>query len=486
MNKNHYFVFAAIVLMTLGGFYFYEPLPFVGAADNTIIEPLFGYAWGAQTADTDGNPEGGIGWISFNYKNCDSNGDGVVDTLNPGCGGNGLSGVDLGIYKVEMNISTNNLKNGELYGYAWSANYGWVKFGPAQDVLLRDILDAPKDPKKWAYLDGNKLKGWARACSVFVSGCDGALADSADLGGWDGWISLSGLTTTSASYGVAYDDGAKKFSGYAWGGGAEMQEGVNYSSQSPGWIKFSDTDGEWGVTVGQPKAGALVASCKATKDGNVFSPITQNTPFQWKIVPEGGTSNGGYKYGWGTDVTGPTSDDPFSVTVSYLAGDEKLRQTGFVIVNNKATMAECRERVVDNMIPTLTLSASPTSISREVFTGGAGGVINSIATAAILNPTGPSCSGLVALSIERVTNTTTGVIVPNNGSYSLSPTTVQTGDPEQIQITLSKDYGYPWSRGNYSFVIKGVKTGADCSTNDATATVNLRLRTPGEGSYIEI
>lgn len=135
-----------------------------------------GYAWastdvGGQTTST------GMGWISFEGTN----------------------------YGVQ--IDSNRLMN----GYAWIGGNtdflgnpitgGWVNFNnngcPAADV---DGLNCQPQ----IISDGSsgwEMLGWARACAVFSNpiGCTGALKPAAELGGWDGWISLNCRNTNSCA-----------------------------------------------------------------------------------------------------------------------------------------------------------------------------------------------------------------------------------------------------------------------------------------------
>ncbi|HLP44021.1 MAG TPA: hypothetical protein VK145_01970, partial [Candidatus Nanoarchaeia archaeon] len=80
---------------------------------------LCGFAWGATTEPI--TPKMGVGWISFNSKDCDVNGDGTVD---------GSDGANIACpvgpitsYGVTVDASQN------LDGYAWSNTLGWLKFG---------------------------------------------------------------------------------------------------------------------------------------------------------------------------------------------------------------------------------------------------------------------------------------------------------------------------------------------------------------------
>jgi len=158
----------------------------VGATDT---DNVYGYAWSDS-----------IGWISFNNTNH-------------------AGAVTYGV-KIE--------EDGNLTGYAWSSNVGWINF------------DATETGKTSANvnLETKAISGWARACSVFSSGCSGAL--SANTGGWDGWINLGAEGT---SPGVWIDDDGN-FQGYAWGGGTVI-----------GWISFSGptlNGDSYGVTTDFP------------------------------------------------------------------------------------------------------------------------------------------------------------------------------------------------------------------------------------------
>ncbi|MCX6752661.1 MAG: hypothetical protein NTZ87_04170 [Candidatus Nomurabacteria bacterium] len=137
---------------------------------------LHGWAWSSN-----------IGWISFNSSDA-------------GAGG--------GPYKVSVDAS------GNLNGYAWSSNIGWIKFGG-----LSGFPSGGGTQAQDAQINGNNLKGWARALSYG--------------GGWDGWISLSGA---GPNYGPTISDNT--ITGYAWG------------SDVVGWIDFSATTSGGGTTNG--------------------------------------------------------------------------------------------------------------------------------------------------------------------------------------------------------------------------------------------
>jgi len=70
-----------------------------------------------------------------------------------------------------------------------------------------------------------EMYGWARACSVFQSGCSGALKPLSKTGRWDGWIKLNGTAQDSRPYGPFLVSGTpSEFEGWAWGGDPNDEE----------------------------------------------------------------------------------------------------------------------------------------------------------------------------------------------------------------------------------------------------------------------
>lgn len=152
---------------------------------------LSGYAWSDN-----------IGWISFNCTN-----DSSCGTSNYGVTVNGTSG--------------------DLSGYAWSDNVGWVSFNPS------DVVGCPSSPctPNISRVTGN-ASGWFRV----LSGVGGS--------GWDGWVSLSGVTATGMV-----------ISGYAWGsdvvGWVDMSavvSSINLKNIPTGTISASPTSVNGGAT----------------------------------------------------------------------------------------------------------------------------------------------------------------------------------------------------------------------------------------------
>jgi len=160
-----------------------------GVSDNVT-----GWLWGgsedanlaAPGIPNDGN-ETGAGWISMNGSN------------------------------YGVNIPSGE---GNLSGYAWSENLGWIGFNPS------DVSDCGGDPARRV---GNELRGYARIMGIKQEMVNG------NAGGWMGCISLRGT-----NYGVSIDPSSGKLSGYGWNGennndpavGANVANGI-------GWIDFS-------------------------------------------------------------------------------------------------------------------------------------------------------------------------------------------------------------------------------------------------------
>lgn len=159
--------------------------PFVVSAGTE--HNMSGWAWSSN-----------IGWISFNSEN-----DHDPDTA--------------GIQPSAVNYGVNRNVDDTITGYAWSPHIGWIQFG---GFSLSDFPSGGGGTQAQnANINGNNLKGWARAIG-------------ADDNGWDGWIALSGA---GPNYGVILS--GNSLVGYAWG------------SSVVGWVSF-DIAGADGVIIG--------------------------------------------------------------------------------------------------------------------------------------------------------------------------------------------------------------------------------------------
>lgn len=126
-----------------------------------------------------------VGWISAN-------------NTNPTAGGN----VPYGIYIPES--------DGEVTGYAWSQNLGYIVF----DNYSGYLDNCPAEPCSSRRV-GDNLQGWARFLEIKKA------LDVNNSGGWEGWIKLN-----PKNGGVSIDKTTGNLKGYAW-------------SNELGWIDFS-------------------------------------------------------------------------------------------------------------------------------------------------------------------------------------------------------------------------------------------------------
>ncbi len=213
---------------------------FASASENVT-----GYAWSSN-----------IGWLSMN--NCQ----------NGTCGPQG--------YGVSM-MST---APGTISGYAWSSNIGWVTFNDTgcPSTVSGCTGGASID---WAHPNSDStvnLKGWARACSVFASGCSGALAADTRRGGWDGFISLNG-----SNWGGKLNPTTGVVTGYAWG------------SEIIGWMSLT------GMQIGIPPQQPVTVTL-ASADACI--PAGQKGRFTWDVTPHSATSRYNTGGGAGPNIGG--------------------------------------------------------------------------------------------------------------------------------------------------------------------------------------
>lgn len=209
-HKFLFILFAILFLGFAGGVFFVEldDIVKVDVAQATLFNPengtgdsVRGFAWSPN-----------FGWISFNSSDCDLDGNGSFgdDGAPAGCPSASVEFHDYGV-----NIETGT---GIFDGFAWSANLGWIYFGPDANLgIYGNALqaDAPEVPFQWATYnyDDNSVVGWAKALSL----------------GDNGWIKFDGIWQS-----VSIDFASGNFSGYAWNG--------NDSGESIGWISFNCED----------------------------------------------------------------------------------------------------------------------------------------------------------------------------------------------------------------------------------------------------
>ncbi len=177
-------------------------------AESAPSDNLSGYAWSDN-----------IGWISMNCtdENCGS-----------------------------TNYGVRVAPDGTLSGYAWSDNIGWISFNAAD---VNGCLEAPCTPT--LNRTTGEVTGWAKA----IAG--GGL----NAGGWDGYIRLSGMSSSGDRYFVSVTNCA--WGGYAWG------------SDVVGWIDF---DGHARSVTGTGDACVTLSYPNLTPESfNPAGPFTKDT-----------------------------------------------------------------------------------------------------------------------------------------------------------------------------------------------------------------
>ena len=175
--RKHFLTFSFAVTSLAGALIFLTGA--VSANAFHTPEELHGFAWSST-----------VGWIGMNCA------DSASCATTP--------------YKVVRTGDT-------LSGFAWSSSIGWISFTPEGPF--------PEAPQETARFTGDTLTGWARACTVFVSGCSGTLRPQSERGGWDGWIKLSGIAKDGNPYGVKLTGSA--FSGFSFG--ADILQWIDWS-----------------------------------------------------------------------------------------------------------------------------------------------------------------------------------------------------------------------------------------------------------------
>lgn len=198
----------------------------VGAAIKTYTyagtgQSGAGFPWGGSEEQSDGNPnnglsgyETGVGWISMNSINCDTNGSGSIDAGDSAPSGCPPIGTAIPNYGVDIPASDDNVT-----GYAWSPNIGWIDFAPVPDPTYPTVATGD-DYSYAAQRVGDELRGWARIVGIQT--------ESGNSGGWQGWIRLHSDSDDPVSYGldITKMDGTGNNPTYAW-------------SDELGWVDFS-------------------------------------------------------------------------------------------------------------------------------------------------------------------------------------------------------------------------------------------------------
>lgn len=250
---------------------------------------IWGYAWSDR-----------IGSISFSCKNCDANDDGFIDPGVCGGGGVGITGLSQD-YGVDIDGPTEG-NTGNFSGYTWaggginpdgsfSPTIGWISFN-ALEFGACPVGFGPCQPN--VSLTTGAVTGYARACTVFQSGCSGALKPDSELGGWEGWIRLSG---TWPPNGVTLNSGVgppSEFQGWAWGG-----DDIDGYEAIIGWISFNGDNvaggADYAVYTNLSINNAPTAAISPTTTGNYCFAASPPIFLNWTFNDVDGDTQSAYQ-----------------------------------------------------------------------------------------------------------------------------------------------------------------------------------------------
>ena len=220
---------------------------------------LTGWAWSSNT-----------GWISLN---CDTGGayNSQTHTNNDICNNSD--------YKVQVGADRNH----RLIGYAWSDNVGWIRFSGLSGCPSGSCT-AQIEPKG----EGWQMTGWARACTVFQSGCSGALKPDNEKGGWDGWISLN-CNNSSGTCASIDSHGSFAYYGVQIATDGSVQRGTSangsfaWGSDVIGWLSFNRASIE----------NICQANVQYSCNGDISQHLVNNIWCAQSLTEEDCTLNGG-------------------------------------------------------------------------------------------------------------------------------------------------------------------------------------------------
>ncbi|MDO8600019.1 MAG: hypothetical protein Q7R73_00150 [bacterium] len=327
MRKIAYAGFAVSVLAVL-------PLISHAAATDNIS----GFAW-----------SDGIGWVSMNCWN-DFNADNVIDD-------NRCTGIDPTTGRAYINYGVNAVNipgsKAELQGYAWSESVGWISFNPQGPYPPSNNVGlVPGHPVQLDKATG-KVTGWARSCAVFQSGCSGSLRDNLERGGWDGWVGFGDSAQAGSAYGgvVVTSSGNCVYQGWGWGGWDEASK-----SDPIGWLKMNPSRGVGVRGSGDaclPGTGTNLPVVNLTAN-----PLTVNSgsasTLSWTVTNATSCTASDGWFGSKNITGGSETTGPLSATTKYTLTCSNT---------NGQTPSSVTVTVGTGTAPTVTLSASPTSIS---------------------------------------------------------------------------------------------------------------------------
>ncbi len=246
---------------------------FLGLVTLAALGQLYFYLFGpgyelvrAQSTTNGGNVHGyawssNFGWVSFNCNQTDSN----TCASHP--------------YGVSIDAVT-----GQFSGYAWSSNAGWIYFGPPEEMAeVIASSSSPNSPHQWpvySFTD-RRVRGWAKVVS---------------MPGDEGWIDFT-RDTDNYQPGIrgTIDDATKqvRFDGWAWDGDAAKKAGVGwieFSSARPGFVYATGLTGPMATNLVSP-IRTLDAACASGDSKTIGVSFNYENNYKYCYNAAGDTTN---------------------------------------------------------------------------------------------------------------------------------------------------------------------------------------------------
>lgn len=296
-----------------------------GSGGGTALtsRPLCGFAWNAINENS---AISGIGWVDFN--SCDTNRDGILSGAETSVNTPGGCRSD-DAQKRYVSVDS----NGNLFGFAWSDNIGWVQFGG-----LGSFPNTNGNSQVNArILTGGILEGWSRVVSGFNS----------VAGEWDGWISLKG---TSPSHGVTLNSN-NIFNGFSWG------------NDAIGWLKWDAYAGHEVRYCVVPELEVSLSPSLATQT----NPGQYTVPFEAVAMPARASGDSDvyiFNCDNGFDSQNNGSDNTFNCVYNLPPGSPDRTPT--VRIERNRTLIATASSVVRFLPDTSTLSVTCTPPTRVI------------------------------------------------------------------------------------------------------------------------
>lgn len=149
VHPHKFFIFFAVIAVFTLGFVSKEKVTVDAQSADEVAEI---YNW-VESQNLDPSTE--VGSILFNYKNCDTNNDGVRDNIDAKC--DGVEEAIANQYQVKVNFSSINPARQILSGNAYNSKLGRITFN------IAELSGCPSGLCQ-AYIneDNGTLNGWAK------------------------------------------------------------------------------------------------------------------------------------------------------------------------------------------------------------------------------------------------------------------------------------------------------------------------------------